>query len=86
MACADTIKKGSVASFIVSVGGAPVPDSIRVFSIETEMNINRISSATIVVLDGDASTGKFKASSSDTFVPGKDITIEAGYDNKNKVI
>lgn len=77
---------GDIASFIVKVGGTAVPDALSILSVRVEKRVNRISSATIVVLDGEADTGKFDASSSSTFLPGADVTIEAGYDNKNQLI
>lgn len=77
---------GDIASFVVKVGGNAIPDPLSILSVKIEKKINRISSATIVVVDGQADTGKFDASSSSTFLPGSDVTIEAGYDNKNEVI
>ncbi|MEP6930294.1 MAG: type VI secretion system tip protein VgrG, partial [Flavobacterium sp.] len=47
---------------------------------------NRIAVAKIVILDGEANTGEFEASSSATFAPGAAISILAGYDAKNEVI
>ena len=86
MAATDQIPTGGLATFIVKVGGSAIPGTIQVLSIETEMLVNRISSARIIVVDGNASTGKFEASSADTFVPGTEVSIEAGYDNKNAQI
>ncbi len=86
MAKTDKIISGGLTSFVVKVAGNAIPDSIQVLSIEVDMSVNRISTARIVVLDGNDATGKFEASSGDTFVPGNDITIEAGYDNKNAQI
>lgn len=83
---ATSNKIGDIASFSVKVGGNSVPDELSILSIRVEKRINRISSATIVVLDGQSDTGKFDASSSSTFLPGAEVTIEAGYDNKNELI
>jgi len=84
MAAAGVI--GGVATFVVKVSGSPIPDEMQVFSVRVEKRINRISSARIIILDGDVETGKFDASSSSTFVPGAQISIEAGYDSNNTVI
>lgn len=86
MATSSNIKNGGLATFIVKVGGAAVADTVSILSIRVEKRINKISLARIVVLDGEASTGKFEVSSSSVFVPGGEVTIEAGYDNKNKLI
>jgi len=77
---------GGLATFVVKTGGSALPDTMRVLSVQVEKRINRISMAKIVLLDGSASTGKFEASSSSSFVPGMDLTIEAGYDNSNTLI
>ncbi len=86
MAASTTIKSGGIVTFSVKVGGSVIPDETLVYSIHIEKGINRIPLARICVLDGDASTGTFKASSSDTFVPGNKVIIEAGYDSTNKSI
>jgi Rhs element Vgr protein len=86
MATSSNIKNGGLATFVVKVGGAAVPDTVSILSVRVEKRINKISLASIVVLDGDASTGKFDVSSSATFLPGAVVSIEAGYDTKNKII
>ena len=82
----DDINSGNIATYEVKVGGSAIPDESRLYSIQVEKATNRIPTARIVVLDGEADTGEFKASSSDTFVPGAEVIIEAGYDSKNKQI
>ncbi|HWY39140.1 MAG TPA: type VI secretion system tip protein VgrG [Bacteroidia bacterium] len=77
---------GGIATFSVKVAGSVVPDELSVLSVHIEKRVNRISTAKIVILDGQADTGKFDASSSATFVPGAEVTIEAGYDSKNELI
>ena len=81
-----TINSGGIASFSVSVDGSTIPDESSVLKVHVEKGINRISTAIVTILDGEANTGDFEASSSATFVPGGAITIEAGYDGTNKVI
>ncbi|MDB5134946.1 MAG: vgrG [Mucilaginibacter sp.] len=86
MAATTNINSGGVATFNVKVAGNAVPDEMRILSVHVEKRINRISTAKIIILDGEANTGKFDASSSDTFIPGAEVTIEAGYDSKNQLI
>lgn len=81
-----SIQNGGTASFIIKIGGSAIPDRLEVFSVHVNKKVNRISTATIVILDGDAATGKFDASSSALFVPGGEIIIEAGYDSYNEII
>ena len=86
MSTSTEIKSGGIATFSVIVNGTPIADELRVLSIYIEKKVNRIASAKITMLDGEASTGTFDASSSAVFVPGAAISIEAGYDNNNAVI
>jgi Rhs element Vgr protein len=77
---------GSVATFTVKVAGNTIPDVFNILSVSIEKRINRIPTAIISILDGEANTGKFDASSSSTFIPGAELTIEAGYDSTNALI
>lgn len=77
---------GNLATFVVSVGGSPVPGATAIYSVHIEKKVNRIAVATITILDGDPSTEDFAASSSSTFVPGATVSIQVGYDNVNKVV
>ncbi len=81
-----SISSGSIATFTIKISGSPVPETFSIYSVHVENNVNRIASARIVVLDGDSSTQNFAASSSSVFVPGAQVTIEAGYDSNNRVI
>ena len=71
-------KTGSNATCIIKVDGSIIPDEHRVLSVRVEKKVNGIPVARIVILDGEAETGKFSASSSSTFVPGAQLTIQAG--------
>ncbi|MBC8054183.1 MAG: type VI secretion system tip protein VgrG [Sphingobacteriaceae bacterium] len=82
----ETIASGNIATFAVMVGGSAVPDELSVLSVHIEKRVNRIPVARIVILDGEPNTGTFPASSSATFVPGAEVSIEAGYDSNNTVI
>ena len=86
MASNTNITEGGLVTFAIKVNGSPIPETTDIYSIRVESSVNKISSAEIKILDGNASTGKFEVSSSKTFIPGADISIEAGYDTKNKVI
>lgn len=74
---------GSVATYAITSGGAPIPSAYEILSIRIEQCINRISTATITILDGNPSEGAFPVSSSATFIPGAEISISLGYDNTN---
>lgn len=86
MSPSTTIASGELAIFSVKTNGSTIPDTIRVQRIEVDKGVNRIPVAKVVVLDGDPFAKNFNVSSSDVFVPGNTITIEAGYDSKTEVI
>jgi Rhs element Vgr protein len=86
MSASTEIASGGTATFVVKVNGTAIVDELSVLSVHIEKKVNRIASAKITILDGEANTGKFDASSSSTFVPGAEVSIEAGYDNDNTVI
>lgn len=73
-------------SFSIKVDGSSIPDELQVYSIELESAVSCIPTARITLLDGDPSKQTFAASSTNTFLPGKKLSVEAGYDNTNKEI
>jgi len=56
-----------------------LPGAYHVLSVVVDHELNRIPSAIIHLHDGEASTGKFEASNSNLFIPGKKIEIQLGY-------
>ncbi len=66
-------------SFTVRVDASDLPREYHVASVLVVKVVNRISSARLVLLDGDPSSGTFAASSSDLFLPGKRIEVLVGY-------
>ncbi|WP_264537872.1 type VI secretion system tip protein VgrG [Flavobacterium sp. N1736] len=86
MSTSTEIKSGGVVTYSILVDGNAIEDTYPVYSIHVEKKVNRISIAKIIILDGEANTGKFVASSSATFVPGATVNIKAGYDAVNVTI
>jgi Rhs element Vgr protein len=86
MSNSTEIAAGNTATFTVKVAGTTIPSDFYVHAIHIKKEVNRIAFAKITILDGEATTGKFDASSSSTFVPGAKIAIECGYDSINKVV
>ena len=86
MSAGTEIKSGGLVTFDIKVEGSTIPDEIEIERIVVEKSVNRISKATIVVLDGNAASEGFAVSSSKTFVPGNKVRIEAGYDSENEII
>ncbi|WGH75704.1 type VI secretion system tip protein VgrG [Tenacibaculum tangerinum] len=83
---ATNITSGGLATTTVKVSGNDVTHTVEIKNIEVVKNINKISFAKIVILDGNAAEESFTVSSSSTFVPGNEVVIEAGYDSKNEVV
>ncbi len=87
MARSLTTQKFGVATFTILVGGKALPQTFAVKSIQTDANINKISSAKIVLIDGGVATDtKFQAGDSTSFEPGKVIEIKAGYESTERSI
>jgi Rhs element Vgr protein len=77
---------GDLATFTVEVEGSAIAPDINVGNIIVRRECNRISSATLVFLDGDVSQQDFSVSNSDVFVPGKEVEVLAGYHSEESSI
>lgn len=76
----------SVATFTILSGGAAISKTHQVLSITVRKEINRIPAALILIKDGDPAAQIFEASNEDTFLPGKEIEIKAGYRTDEETI
>lgn len=76
----------SVCTFTLLSNGLPVPPVHQVLSIVTQNEVNRVPTATIIIRDGDAASQSFAASDTDLFIPGKKITIKAGYQANEETV
>ena len=70
---------GDLATFTLQVAGQAINPEIQVGHIVVRKEYNKISAATVVLLDGDVAQQDFALSNSDQFVPGNSIDIAAGY-------
>lgn len=64
---------------VVMSDGQAIDDTLQVLSISVFKAINRVPQAEIELRDGNMPEGKFPASDSGVFDPGKKIEIQAGY-------
>ncbi|MEX8518889.1 MAG: type VI secretion system tip protein VgrG [Leptothrix sp. (in: b-proteobacteria)] len=71
---------------IVTSGGADVSEALRLVSVTVQRTLNRVPTATLVLSDGDMPDQDFPLSDAETFKPGAEIVIKAGYDSEEKVI
>ena len=73
-------------TFTLLVEGEAVSRELHVVSVVVIKMVNRVSSAKIVLLDGDPSSENFVVSGTDQFVPGKGVEIKAGYHSREESI
>lgn len=76
----------SVVKLTVLSKGRKIADAIQVRSVTVRKAINKIPTAEIVILDGDMPEKTFPVSNTNTFKPGAEITINAGYDQEETAI
>jgi Rhs element Vgr protein len=74
---------GGLVTYSLLVDGNTVSDAIEIISIEIHQEINVITRATIIIVDGDPEAEDFQVSSSNQFLPGKSIEISLGYESFN---
>jgi Rhs element Vgr protein len=84
MAESPTAEAGNLVTVSISADGQAV--AAQILSISVTKTLNRISSARLVLIDGDMPDGAFPLSEEATFKPGAAITIEAGYDQTMETI
>jgi len=75
--------KHDVVTFAIQVDGQTIDATFQIMSISIMKEVNRIPVARIIVRDGDAAQRKFEVSDGSTFVPGKEIVINIGFDGQN---
>ncbi|MBN1929440.1 MAG: type VI secretion system tip protein VgrG [Chlorobiaceae bacterium] len=72
-----------VCTIAVLIDGAEIPGRFQIVALSVSHELNRIPSAVLQLLDGEASRGTFEASDDELFVPGKEIEIQLGYRSTN---
>ena len=82
----QTSQSADLITFKVIVEGEALSKKYQVKQVRVDKEVNRISSAVIVLLDGDAAQQDFELSNEDLLIPGKKIEITAGYHSDEDVI
>ncbi|MCD8031808.1 MAG: type VI secretion system tip protein VgrG [Bacteroides sp.] len=77
---------GKRVCFTVYSEGLAIGDRMGVISVHISQAVNRVGRCTIVLDAGDMPSGEIPESDDDTFAPGKDICVEAGYDDEESVV
>lgn len=75
-----------LVTFSILVNGTPVGNEIGVVSIAVNKQVNKIPWAKLIIQDGDVATEDFAVSNQDTFKPGNEIEIQAGYHSDESTI
>lgn len=76
----------SLVSFTIEVEGSPIDSSYQVLSIETWSSVNKVPKARLVLYDGSPAEGDFEISNLETFLPGKPVTVAAGYNGDESTV
>ncbi|TNF43639.1 MAG: type VI secretion system tip protein VgrG, partial [Cytophagales bacterium] len=76
----------NLATFKILSEGTEIPPEIGVAMIAVTQAVNKLPAARIVLFDGDVASQDFEVSGGDFFIPGKKITVKAGYNNDEEVI
>lgn len=83
MAVSPLTNNVDVVSFSITAGGQEISAGFEVIGITVDLQINKIATAEIVILDGSTSEQTFDIAGGDTFKPGVEIEIKLGYHSKN---
>ncbi|HVW94510.1 MAG TPA: type VI secretion system tip protein VgrG [Mucilaginibacter sp.] len=79
-------QSGGLPSFSIKVNGSPISDTYGIYAVNVNKSVNSVSVAKLIIPDGDVAVGTFNASSSAVFIPGNEVSIEAGYDSNTTLI
>jgi Rhs element Vgr protein len=81
-----TAASPDLVTFRIMVNGKDMAQKYSVVSISTHKEINKIGTATMVLVDGDVAKEEFELSDKDELKPGEKIEIKAGYHTKDETI
>ncbi|GHT70228.1 type IV secretion protein Rhs [Bacteroidia bacterium] len=86
MANNPIFNRGSRISSSILVKGKELDYRFKLSKLTVMKEFNKISSAEIVLLDGDVARGDFETSNTDEVLIGNGIEIQTGYDGHNETI
>ena len=75
-----------VVTLTISVDGTELPRTVPIVGAEIVNQANRIPYARLRIGDGDSARGDFSRSSGALFVPGKSVSMRAGYHGKTEAV
>jgi Rhs element Vgr protein len=86
MAQSPRKNSGDLFTYSIESAGAVISGSYPAADISITTALNKISTATFHIQDGDLPTHQFPATNSPSFVPGTEIQIFLGYNNTNTLV
>lgn len=81
-----TEKTADLVTVELQVGGKKLKKSVAILSVVVQRTLNRIPTAKVILTDGDAASENFPLSEEETFIPGQEIEIKAGYQTETNTI
>lgn len=75
-----------LVTYNVLIDGNEIPQAVQVLTISVSKEANRISFARIVIRDGEPADEDFELSSTEQFIPGKELIVNIGHDSLNKQV
>ena len=82
----QTTKSADLITFKILTDGEELSKKYQVKSIVVSKEVNRIPTAQIVLIDGEAARRDFSLSNETLLIPGKEIEITAGYHSDEETI
>lgn len=82
----ETAQASGLCTFTILLGGEELSRTYQVISVAVERELNRIPTAKLVIIDGDAASQDFALSNEDLLIPGAEIEIKAGYHSDETTI
>lgn len=82
-------QQDGIIGFDILVNGKRIKDTVEVQKISIQMEVNRIASATLVIQDGGAIgvlSEPFSNSEGADFIPGNEIEMSIGYNDKRQKV
>ncbi|MEQ3501053.1 type VI secretion system tip protein VgrG [Tenacibaculum sp. SSH1-16] len=82
----QTSKSADLVTFKILIGGEELSKQYEVKNITVSKEVNKIPTAQIILIDGEASQRDFKLSNEELLIPGKEVEVTAGYHSDEETI
>ncbi len=86
MANSPQVANADLVSLTVKSNGSPIKDTYQVLSVYIRNTVNKVPYCELELVDGSPATEDFPVSDSDTFTPGSEIEVSAGYENNTQTV